>query len=235
MKRSIWSQTAVCLIAVFLAVGVTAIICCFGLSRAAAETRGLTVVVDAGHGGIDVGVSGGTTGVRESDINLSLSRKLQVQLEDSGLSVVQTRLTQSGLYGTTAPGHKRRDMQKRAEIIRNNNPALVISLHQNSYPAQPSRRGAQVFYNPNSEQSYALACIVQAELNKMKECVKVCSPLAGDYFLLNCTDYPAIIVEGGFLSNPEDEALLQSERYQQRLAATIAQGALIFLSTSVVG
>ncbi len=220
--------------AVLLAVAFTFLACSFALTYAAADTRRLTVVLDAGHGGVDGGVVGVTSGVKESDVNLSVSRYLQEKLEDAGINVVQTRLTEAGLYGAATPGYKRRDMQKRAEIIKSTSPALVISVHQN-YFSGSYRRGAQVFFRADHSQSYSLACMMQNSLNAMPECVKKTQPLAGDYYLLNCSDYPSIIVEGGFLSNEEDEKLLISEEYQKKLAAAICEGALTFLSSTAIG
>ncbi len=208
--------------------------CCFALSRTAAQANRLTVVIDAGHGGIDGGVTGTQTGTAESKVNLAVSRFLQEKLEDAGIAVVQTRLTEAGLYESTASGYKKRDMQKRAEIIRSSSPALVVSIHQNFFSSS-SRRGGQVFYKPSSERSYTLACMIQNALNDMEECVKKSSPLAGDYYLLNCSDYPSVIVEGGFLSNAEDERLLVSEEYQRKLAEAIAEGALAFLAATANG
>lgn len=190
-----------------LAVIVTFGVCFFALARtAAANTQRLTIVIDAGHGGIDGGVVGRVSGVKESDINLSISRCLQKEFEQAGFRVVQTRPTEAGLYGTATAGYKKRDMQKRAEIIQENAPALVISVHQNFF-SMTSRRGAQVFFRNDSSSSRTLACAIQTAFNEMPETAKKYSALAGDYYVLNCSDYPSVIVECGFLSNPEDEAL----------------------------
>lgn len=213
-----------------LAVIVTFAFCFFALSRAAAQSLRLTVVIDAGHGGVDGGVVGTVSGTKESDINLSVSRLLQREFEEAGFLVVQTRPTEAGLYNAATAGYKRRDMEKRAEIIQKNSPAIMVSVHQNFF-SQTSRRGAQVFYREDSEASKTLACLVQTSLNSMPECVKKTSALAGDYFVLNCSDTPSIIVECGFLSNPQDEALLISKAYQEKIAAAIAAGALSFLSS----
>jgi N-acetylmuramoyl-L-alanine amidase len=99
----------------------------------------MTVVLDAGHGGIDGGVCGVKTGVKESDLNLALAKRLRVVLEDFGFETVLTRNTENGLYDTTKAGFKKRDMQKRKEILLKANPALVISLHQNFYPTKTAR------------------------------------------------------------------------------------------------
>ncbi len=234
MKKLFKNGTALAFGALFIAIIVAFSLCFFALSRTAAQAHRMTVVLDAGHGGIDGGVTGATTGISESEVNLAVSRYLQQEFEDAGFAVVQTRLTDAGLYGTTAPGYKKRDMQKRAQIINENSPVLVVSIHQN-YFSSSSRRGAQVFYRGGSEDSYTLACLIQKSLNEMEESVKKCEPLAGDYYILNCSEYPSVIVEGGFLSNREDEALLVSAEYQKKLAKTIAEGALKFLSSAASG
>lgn len=74
--------------------------------------------------------------------------------------------------------------------------------------------------------------MIQSQLNSMPECIKQTNPLKGDYYILNCNEYPAVIVECGFLSNPEDEALLCSDEYQEKLVTAISSGALAFLSAS---
>ena len=217
--------------AILLSIAVTAGVCLYALVQTAAGSTRLTVVIDAGHGGIDGGVVGRVTGTKESDINLAVSRLLQAEFEEAGLLVVQTRPTQAGLYGAATEGYKRRDMQRRAEIIADNAPAVVISVHQNFFSLS-SRRGAQVFFREDSESSRTLACAVQTAFNNMPECVRRSEALKGDYYVLNCSDYPSVIVECGFLSNAEDEALLVSAAYQQRLAQTICAGTLAFLASA---
>lgn len=217
-------------LSILLAVAMTFGVCFFALSRTTAQTSRLVVVIDAGHGGIDGGVVGIETGTKESDINLSLSRILQTAFEDAGFYVIQTRPTEAGLYGAATSGYKRRDMQRRAEVINESSPALVISVHQNFFSLR-SRRGAQVFFRDNSDPSRLLASHIQSELNDMPECVKKTEALKGDYYVLNCSDYPSVIVECGFLSNAEDEKLLVTEAYQTKIAAAILKGALSFLTT----
>ncbi len=224
-------KTALGLAALLTAVALTLAACFFALSGTAAEAHRLTVVLDAGHGGVDGGVVGCRTGVKESDINLKLTYLLKERFEEAGLAVVLTRRTEAGLYGAATSGYKRRDMERRAEIIRGCDPALVISVHQNFFSLS-SRRGAQVFFKESSEGSKTLACSIQSSLNGMPECVKRSDPLKGDYFILNCSAAPAVIVECGFLSNPEDEALLLTEAYRRKLAEAVTAGAIGFLSSS---
>ena len=214
----------------FMALGV----CIFALSETASESVALKVVIDAGHGGIDGGVVGIESGVKESDINLDLARRLGRCFQEAGFLVVQTRETEAGLYGTATAGYKKRDMKKRAEIINKSNPTLVISVHQNFFSAR-SRRGAQVFFRASNERSVTLACLIQASLNNMEECVRESEPLKGDYYILNCNDFASVIVECGFLSNAEDEKLLLDSNYRDKVAAAITAGALQYLASAASG
>ena len=221
-------------LAIVCSILLTAGFCVYALSQTAAGSTRMTIVIDAGHGGVDGGVVGRVTGEKESDINLSIARKLQKTFEEAGFLVVQTRPTEAGLYGTATQGYKKRDMQKRAEIIRESAPAAVISVHQNFF-SLASRRGAQVFFREGNELSYTLACAIQTALNAMPECVRASDALKGDYYVLNCSEHPSVIVECGFLSNSEDEALLVSDAYQLRLAETICSGTLAFLAAASSG
>lgn len=236
MKRSFFYRHRVLFgaAAILLSIAVTVGVCLYALVQTAAVSIRLTIVIDAGHGGIDGGVVGVKTKAKESDINLSISRLLQAEFEEAGFLVVQTRPTEAGLYGAATAGYKKRDMQKRAQIIAESEPAAVISVHQNSFPVS-SRRGAQVFFRETSDSSHTLACSIQTALNSMPECVRKNEALKGDYYVLNCSDYPSVIVECGFLTNAADEALLLTQEYRRRLAETICAGTLAYLAAMSLG
>ena len=187
------------------------------------------VVIDAGHGGIDVGTSGVNTGVKESDINLIIAKKMQEKFVKLNVLTVMTRADNEGLYGDTQPGFKKRDLQKRLEIINTSNADLAVSIHQNEYISK-SRRGAQAFFKKGNEKGENLAKIIQSHLNGMRLSPRILSHLSGDYFLLNESNIPTAIVECGFLSSPEDEALLLTDSYQNDLADAIVLACLQFLS-----
>ena len=199
-----------------------------------ADESGLKIVLDAGHGGIDGGVSG-NSGVKESDINLAICMRLKPMLEEIGMEVVLTRKTSAGLYGPATKGFKRRDMEKRKEIILDAKPDLVLSIHQNFYPSNRTR-GGQVFYKETDEKGKLLAVALQQSLNGFyeKEGAKARQIMTGDYFLLNCSSFPSVIVECGFLSNEKDERILKDERGQKRLAEKIVSGVIEYLSCSSV-
>ena len=193
----------------------------------AATDNTLSIVLDAGHGGMDGGVVGRKTKAKESDVNLAIVYRLKSELEDVGFEVTLTRKTEAGLYDTVTKGFKKRDMQKRKEIIQAADPALIISIHQNFYPSKRTR-GAQVFYAENSVEGEKFALSVQGELNELysKKGVNSRKASKGDFFMLKCHDCPSVIVECGFLSNAEDEALLINEVWQSELAKSITVGVL---------
>ena len=105
-----------------------------------------TVVLDAGHGGRDVGVVGVNSNVSEAEINLLITQTLKSKLEDLNVKVVLTRKNANGLYDENATNFKRSDMEKRKKIILDTAPNLVVSIHCNRFPSS-ERRGAQVFFN----------------------------------------------------------------------------------------
>ena len=222
-KRSAAAALAAALAAIFLfSFGLA------GIASASVPAEAFTVVLDAGHGGLDPGVLGCTSKVKESEINLKIVRELEKLFSGAGFRVVLTRKNAGGLYGLPTNGYKRRDMQKRREIIEETRPNAVISVHQNNFLSDRSRRGGQVFFKLDDAPGKALADGIQAQLNGLSG--QELSALRGDYFMLNCTEYPSVIVECGFLSNTEDEKLLLTEEYRREVALAIFKGVLAFFA-----
>lgn len=174
------------------------------------------IVIDAGHGGEDPGKVG-VNGTLEKDVNLQIAKKLQYNLENLGFRVVMTR------ENDTMNGSKREDMKQRVEKINEIMPMLVVSIHQNSF-SDSSVKGAQVFYFADSEESKEAAMVVQQELNQFDSENTRQLKENDTFFLLKKTKVPTIIVECGFLSNPEDAEKLVQEEYQERLSQTICNG-----------
>jgi N-acetylmuramoyl-L-alanine amidase len=174
---------------------------------------------------------GKTSGVKESELNLLFAEQLKKDFLSAGFRVVMTRTTSAGLYGTAHKSLKKTDMQNRRKIIENANPDIVISLHMNYY-ALSSRRGAQVFYNKDGVGGADFASCIQKQINGMEEAVRSCSALVGDYYILNVSPCPAVLVECGFLSNEEDEKLLVDKKYREKLSYTLFKGCVEYLSLS---
>ena len=120
------------------------------------------------------------------------------------------------------------------EIILEEKPTLVISIHQNKYPSK-AQRGAQVFYNQSSINGKAFALCLQERLNALykDQGVKGRKASTGDFFMLNITQSPSVLIECGFLSSPLDEKLLITNAWQKALAENIADGVMAYLSDGV--
>ena len=180
--------------------------------------NGITIVLYAGHGGADGGVLGSTTGTKESDVNLSITKYLKKYLEGEGYNVVLTR-SDGGAVGKGVKYNKKEDMRARREIVESAAPSLVISIHCNAYPVA-SVNGAQVFYASGSTQGREVANTVQGYFNDALN-AKPRSAAVGDYYILNCSEYPSVLCECGFLSNPAEENKLITADYQEKVAYTI--------------
>lgn len=185
-----------------------------------------TIVIDAGHGGKDGGATGKVSGVTESFLNLEYAKTLGAFCKEYGLKPIFTRKDMGGLYNESASNKKKSEMENRKKIIENSNADLVVSIHMNSFPSS-SARGCQVFYGEGNDSGLALAESVSTALNTHLEYAKK-TPKVGDYFVLNCTQKPAVLVECGFLSNSEEESLLQDETYKNKLCYQILCGILQF-------
>jgi len=188
--------------------------------RVYGRAEGFHVVIDAGHGGKDRGASS-RNGVYESDINLAIARFLKAEFEIRGVGVTMTRENQDWLASPLAQNKKKSDMDKRRQIIERVRPDLVISIHLNTFPSDSSVHGLQTFYDKSGTTSKIYAEAIQSEFNR--------SPLdinrnarTGDYYMLDSTAYPSVLVECGFLSNPDDERLLGRLEYQRIIAHYIA-------------
>ncbi len=186
-----------------------------------------TIVIDAGHGGIDFG-SEGYAGSKESELNLSYAITLKRYCEDYGFKVVLTRKDANGLYDALASNKKKDDMKKRKQIIEKVNPDIVISIHMNSF-AESYTRGAQVFYNNQSDNSKALADCIQKQFTKNLVKARKSSQ-AGDYYIVNCTRFPSVICECGFISNREEENLLNTEDYKNQVCYSILCGVISYFA-----
>ncbi|MGU8279648.1 N-acetylmuramoyl-L-alanine amidase CwlD [Clostridium perfringens] len=188
-----------------------------------AEENNKVIVIDPGHGGIDGGAKS-ENGVIEKDINLSISLKTKAALESKGYKVIMTRSEDVGLYteGKKVREKKIEDLGNRVKIKKENKCDAFISIHQNMFP-QKNCKGAQV-WSANNEPSQKLGRIIQ---QKFKEEVdqnnkREAKVAKKEYKILNDGyEGASVIVECGFLSNPEECELLGKEDYQNKIANTL--------------
>ncbi|HBI6978043.1 N-acetylmuramoyl-L-alanine amidase CwlD [Clostridium perfringens] len=194
------------------------------LLKVNAEENNKVIVIDPGHGGIDGGAKS-ENGVIEKDINLSISLKTKAALESKGYKVIMTRSEDVGLYteGKKVREKKIEDLGNRVKIKKENKCDAFISIHQNMFP-QKNCKGAQV-WSANNEPSQKLGKIIQ---QKFKEEVdqnnkREAKVAKKEYKILNDGyEGASVIVECGFLSNPEECELLGKEDYQNKIANTLA-------------
>lgn len=224
------------ILSIFIAFAFYAFFCILSFSISAAKittpTSSFIIAIDAGHGGIDKGAYGRTTNCPESDINLSISKKLESKLNDLGFSTVMTRTEDKGLYKDTSYGFKKRDMQARKEIIESSDASLALSIHCN-ISSIGERKGAVIYYDEKDQTSISLANNIMSELNKiprLKGKVRIDKEIM---FMTDKIDLPSVIVECGFLSNAEEERELLKDSYQNELAKRIADGVFKTLFSSV--
>ena len=187
-----------------------------------------TIVIDAGHGGMDSGKVA-TDGTRESDLNLQYAKTLGQMFDQSGFNVVYTRTNEGGLYGLPTKGFKLRDMQARKSIVQKCGANIVISIHMNQFGAQLSRKGPHVFYQKDFDEGQKLANALQQTFNNHTGNNHEC--IAGDYYMCREMPCPSVIVECGFLSNAQDLARLKTDEYRQTLCNLIFSGVMNYLCT----
>ncbi len=190
-----------------------------------ASYNGITIVLDAGHGGRDGG-SVGANGTIEKEINLKYTLALKEKLTTAGYRVELTRKTDDGLYSPTASNKKLSDMRERFNIIQRTNPNLVISIHMNSF-TDSSASGAEVYYRINDDASKQVADYIQSSINTYLG-AKRTEGKVGDYYILNCSYYSSVLIECGYLSNPNEEALLNTDDYREKFINAVYNGLLLY-------
>ncbi|MCI8653356.1 MAG: cell wall hydrolase [Angelakisella sp.] len=193
------------------------------------------VILDPGHGGMDGGAEGNN--ITEKNVNLAIAHKVREYCTLFGFQVEMTRETDISIHDEgkkTIRAQKNSDLKNRLKIMTANPSAVAVSIHLNKFP-QSRIKGAQVFYAPKSPGSEELAQTIQDNFRGLlqpentRQIKKADSSL---FLLYNNTVTPAVLVECGFLSNPEEAALLASEDYQDRVAFAICCSLLEFYDGS---
>ena len=183
---------------------------------------GKVIVIDSGHGGDDPGKIG-INQAKEKDVNLKIAKKVKKRLKKEGWKVVMTR-EEDVMLGDAQKGNRKiHDMKARVELINKTMPAMAVSIHQNSYQ-EAEIHGAQVFYYSHSQDGKRMAETMQRALLMADEENTRQAKANDTYYLLKRTEVPTIIVECGFLSNPQEAEKLTEDGYQKKLAQAITSG-----------
>ena len=178
---------------------------------------GKIIVLDAGHGGTDSGAKNGK--IVEKELNLLLVKKLEKELISRGATVYLTREEDNDLSARTSE-RKRSDLYNRAKYINTIKPNMYISIHLNATTSS-SWKGLQVFYNKNNEENKVIAETITNNLknniNNIREVKE-----ENKYYMYKYIKYPGVLIEAGFISNPDENYLLRQEEYQNKLIILIA-------------
>lgn len=187
--------------------------------------KGRIIYIDPGHGGKDPGAM--YKELKESDINLQISKYLKEELEKNGAIVYLTRIGDYDLSENNARNHKRNDLTARARLINESSCDMYISIHLNSDPS-PTWNGTQIFYTDNNEENKQIAETLKKEL-KIKREIKELKNM----YLFDKINRPGVLIEAGFISNPNDRYKLKQESYQQKLAKNITTGIIEYFKKNM--
>lgn len=184
---------------------------------------GKTIVLDAGHGGVDKGAQNGQ--IIEQELNLILVEKLQKELISRGATVYLTRTNENDL-STTTVNRKRSDLYNRAKYINKISPDMYISIHLNS-TTSPNWKGLQLFYTNKNKENKEIATTIT---NYLKENISNVREIKLDntYYMYKHISSPGILLEAGFISNPNENYLLRQSWYQDKLITLIADSIEIY-------
>lgn len=181
-----------------------------------------TIIIDAGHGGVDGGAVS-CTGKPESQYNLEISLKLNDLFHLLGYHTLMIRTTDTSVYtkGETIAQKKVSDLKERVRIVNETEDAILVSIHQNTF-SDSQYSGAQVFYAPEGEGKHLAADLQSVFCKTVNPGSNRKSKASDGVYLMQHIDCTGILVECGFLSNPQEEAKLASKSYQQQLCIVIA-------------
>ena len=187
-----------------------------------------TIIVDAGHGGIDPGAMTDDEFIKEKDVNLKITMKLKELLEASGAMVILTRNDDTSLYkeeeGKTIRQKYNENLKNRKNIIKESSADMFVSIHLNKFE-QSKYYGAQTFYPYGKDEDKQLATYIQSELKRVVDNTnnREIKP-RNDLYLLKENEIPSTLIECGFLSNDKEAKLLNDEKYQNEIAWAIYVG-----------
>ncbi len=216
---------ALCIAAVYFACKIYISILQRNISPSSADLA--VIIIDAGHGGADPGKPGQYQ--NEAEINLEIAKLLEKMLIDEGFFVIMTREDSDGVFSSgQTEWDKNDDMKERKSIIEKSNAEFFLSIHCNSF-TDSACRGAQVFFPPGDTSSQNAAKTIQTCLAEISEVTnnRVAMEDANTR-LINNNAMPSILAECGFLSNPQEEWLLSTPQYRERIAGALFKGICMY-------
>lgn len=184
---------------------------------------GIKVVIDPGHGGYDPGAKG-YSGSLEKDINLAVGLEAGRIIEGAGINVIYTRKDDNVTWESNVMD----DLKSRCEIANNTDADYFISIHCDSYPPNSSANGTSVFYYGQSKEAQKFASFMQSEITNSIGSYDRGIKTANFYVIKN-TNATSILIELGFLSNPDEEKNLINPEYQKKYGDAIAKAFIKYI------
>ena len=185
------------------------------------------IVVDPGHGGNDSGAA--LYGVTEKEVVLDIAKKLQGYLSGEGYKVALTRDKDVSLSGLSNVGDtlEKRDLHARVDIIDNSGAKFFISIHVNCDLQYTKGNGSIVYYDSKGSASKDLAYSIQNALNNITINNKrrmIHNPQSSNFYIINNTKIPGVLIETAFMSNKQERELLKTEGFRDEIAKAIVNG-----------
>ena len=188
---------------------------------------GKVIYLDPGHGGSDPGAVYGN--IYEANLNLEIALKTQKELEKQGAIVYLTRYGDYDLSVKNAQLRKRSDLSRRANAINKSLCDMYLSIHLNA-DSNTTWRGAQVFFDDVNKNNVKLAEIMQNTFKKNLNTNRKYKQVTNQYMYRRINRL-GVLLEVGFISNPNERYLLQKEEYQEKIAKTITEGINNYFNT----
>ena len=234
-KQTFWYVGAACALLFGALIPAAAYANAHAVQTASQTQQIRTVIVDAGHGGMDGGTVA-SDGTVEKDVNLAIAQRLCTVLGCAGVDTVMTRTGDASIHDPECTGvraQKISDIRNRLHIMEETDNSVFVSIHQNHY-TEAKYRGTQVFYSRNDDRSESLAQSIQTAVVTLiqPENTRRIKPCGTEIYLLYHAVRPAVMVECGFLSNPDETQLLKSADYQTQIALAVAQGIMNFIEST---
>lgn len=186
---------------------------------------GRIIFVDPGHGGRDPGTMYGK--IEEKDIVLEISKELRNQLMEKGAIVYMTRETDTDLSSQWDERKKRGDLYRRILMYKEYKAELYLSIHINYY-SNTKESGAEVLYNPINSQNKIFGEILMNNFKTSLGSKRILKKT--DLYMYKNTTVPGVLIECGFLSNPNERYLLQKESYQKKLSKIITDSVITYFN-----
>lgn len=182
------------------------------------------VIIDPGHGGVDSGAHHNQ--ILEKNINLAIAKKLANKLKNRNITVKLTR-TQDELY----KNDRHQDLKHRIKIANNSQANILVSIHVNSFPNAKSF-GGETYYNKQSQEGEKLASAIQEQLLKIQP-KNYRTIKTAPYYILQESKITAVLVEVGFISNPQDRDRITNPHEQEKIAKAITTGIINYFNNNL--